>query len=111
MNIQLEHAGCFAHACASLKDFSATGAEVNDTEDVVNRLLSVEGVEVAALFVELEGGTTKISLRSRTNFDVQSIAEQFGGGGHRAAAGVRISQPLAEARQLVVDAVGSRMKE
>ncbi|MGI9458353.1 MAG: DHH family phosphoesterase [Aeoliella sp.] len=110
-NIQTEFGERFAHASASRADFEATGAELNDTEDVVNRLLSIEGGEASSLFVELEQGITKVSLRSRADFDVRSVAEQFGGGGHRAAAGVRINEPLDEARKLVLDAIDAKMKE
>lgn len=86
-------------------DFEETGANTTDTEDVINTLLTVAGSEVAALFVELNEDKTKVSLRSRTAFDVCAIAAQFGGGGHRAAAGVTFDAPLGEARQAVLDAL------
>ncbi len=103
--------GRIAHGSVSRADFEATGAIPSDTEDVVNRLLSVAGVEVAAIFVELESELVKVSLRSRTDFDVRQIAQEFGGGGHRAAAGVRIAQGLAGTRQTVLDAVVKAMKQ
>lgn len=62
-------------------DFQETGARTTDTEDAINALHTVAGSEVAVLFVELEKDVTKISLRSRTDFNVQAIAAQFGGGG------------------------------
>lgn len=109
--IQLTCNGRLAHASVSLVDFAQTGAQPQDTEDVVNRMLSVEGVEVAALFIELEEGWTKISLRSRTAFDVSRAAEEFGGGGHRAAAGLRLEMSLSDARQTVLDAVARGMEQ
>lgn len=110
-SIQVVEGGRFAYATATQADFAATAAEPNDTEDVVNRLLSIEGVEVAALLVELDGGMIKVSLRSRSDFDVRSVAEQFGGGGHRAAAGARLPGPLDAASERVLDAVEVKMKE
>lgn len=104
-DIQLACDGRLAHAGASRDDFAATGAETSDTEDVVNRLLTITGVEVAALFVELDPQLTKVSLRSRSAIDVREIAEQFGGGGHRAAAGLRVGKPLAEARKHVIESL------
>jgi len=91
-------------------DLRAAGAEPTDTEDVINRLLSVAGVEVALLFFELGPQETKISLRSRSEFDVREIAERFGGGGHRAAAGVRYPGPLAAAENAVIDSVLAAMQ-
>lgn len=90
-------------------DLQAVGAEPTDTEDVINRLLGVAGVEAALLFLELGPGETKVSLRSRSGVDVRAIAERFGGGGHRAAAGVRFPGPLAEAEPAVLHAVRSAM--
>lgn len=90
-------------------DLQAAGAEPTDTEDVINRLLGVVGVEAALLFLELGPTETKVSLRSRSDVDVRAIAERFGGGGHRAAAGVRFPGPLAEAEPAVLGAVRSAM--
>ncbi len=92
-----ELAGRLIYSSATPQDLVETGAEATDTEDVVNRLLGVAGVEVGLLFLELGPQETKVSLRSRTGFDVRKIAEQFGGGGHVAASGVRYPGPLADA--------------
>ena len=70
-------------------DLRAVGAEATDTEDIINRVLGVVGVEVALLFLEMGPQETKVSLRSRSSFDVNAVAAQFGGGGHKAASGVR----------------------
>jgi bifunctional oligoribonuclease and PAP phosphatase NrnA len=97
--------GRLIYSSATPQDLAETGAEATDTEDVVNRLLGVAGVEVGLLFLELGPEETKISLRSRTGFDVRKIAEQFGGGGHAAASGVRYPGPLAPAIEAVTAAI------
>jgi bifunctional oligoribonuclease and PAP phosphatase NrnA len=86
-------------------DLRETGAEATDTEDIINRLLGVVGVEIALLFLELGPQETKVSLRSRSSCDVRAIAEVFGGGGHRAAAGVRFQGSITEAVPAVLEAV------
>jgi phosphoesterase RecJ-like protein len=91
-------------------DLRAAGAVATDTEDVINRLLAVAGVEVAILFLELGPQETKVSLRSRSPVDVREIAEGLGGGGHRAAAGVRFPGPLPAAESAVLDAVRTAME-
>jgi len=92
------------------QDFRECGAQRTDTEDAINMLLTVKGVETAVMFVELEPDVTKVSLRSRSNFNVHEVAEKFGGGGHRAAAGVTYQGPLAEAQQAILDAVRTGMQ-
>jgi phosphoesterase RecJ-like protein len=91
-------------------DLHAAGAAATDTEDVINRLLAVAGVEVALLFLELGPQETKVSLRSRSPVDVREIAERLGGGGHRAAAGVRFPGSLPEAESAVLNAVREAME-
>lgn len=86
-------------------DFAECAAELTDTEDAINMLLSVGGSEVAVMFVELDPMLTKVSLRSRSGFDVRAVAEQFGGGGHRAAAGISFEGPRDKAQAAILDAV------
>ncbi len=91
-------------------DLNAVGAEATDTEDVINRLLSVAKVEAALLFLELGPQETKVSLRSRSTLDVNAVANEFGGGGHKAASGVRYRGPLSEAEPKVIEAMIAAMK-
>ncbi len=102
--------GRLVYFTAASDDFAATGANRSDTENVINRALEVSGTEVALLFIETENGTTKVSLRSRSEVDCSRVAEQLGGGGHRAASGATIDKPLAAARDLVLSVVRDAMK-
>lgn len=101
-SLRMEADGRVAIGHALSEDFEATGAVLADTEDVVNRLLSVEGVQAAAFFAAMEPGLTKVSLRSRSDADVREVAERFGGGGHTKAAGVRFRGTVAEAEAAVL---------
>lgn len=107
-NVRSDMGGRILSSAITQTDLNELGAEPTDTEDVINRLLGVAGVEVAILFLELGPGETKVSLRSRT-VDVRKIAEVLSGGGHRAAAGVRFAGPLADAEAAVFDAVRAVM--
>ncbi len=58
-----------------------------DTEGIVNYALSIEGINVAALFTEKDN-RIRISFRSKGRFGVNDLAkEHFNGGGHKNAAG------------------------
>ncbi|MCX7642360.1 MAG: bifunctional oligoribonuclease/PAP phosphatase NrnA, partial [Armatimonadetes bacterium] len=81
----------------TLNDFVRTGTTDEDTENFINFLRAVDGAKVAVLFRETEPKLVKVSLRSKDGFDVAAVARQFGGGGHPAAAGCRIRQPLRSA--------------
>lgn len=75
--------------CASIDDniIKKFDAEKEDTSDIIGTLLSIKSVEIAILLKEVEEGV-KASLRSKNDFDVRKIAEQFGGGGHIKASGL-----------------------
>ena len=75
----------------------------NDDADLVNVLSAVEG-EIAVIFVEQKSDRVKVSWRARPGYDVSKIALQFGGGGHAAAAGADIDQPLDIVQQQVLNA-------
>jgi bifunctional oligoribonuclease and PAP phosphatase NrnA len=109
-NVKSHLGGRLLTTAITQQDLRDVGAEPTDTEDVINRLLSVTGVEAAVLFLELGPKETKVSLRSRSSLDVNQVAAQFGGGGHRAASGVRYPGPLVEAESAVVSAVVAAMK-
>jgi phosphoesterase RecJ-like protein len=108
-NVKSHLGGRLLTTAITQADLKAAGAEPTDTEDVINRLLGVAGVEVAVLFLELGPQETKVSLRSRSAVDVHTLAEQLGGGGHRAAAGVRFKGPLSIAEPTVIDNVLAAM--
>ncbi len=103
--LQVSADGKVAHTEIHREDYAATGAVPQDTEDLVNYTRSVAGVEVGLFFMEQPRGGVKVSLRARSKVDVARVAEQFGGGGHRLAAGAILNVPLPEARARVLDAV------
>jgi phosphoesterase RecJ-like protein len=91
-------------------DFQKCGADMTDTENLINIPLQVQTVEVAVLIVEpLDSGPIRVSLRSKNSLDVAKFAEQFGGGGHARAAGLKIPGNLEEIRTKIVQALLAQM--
>jgi bifunctional oligoribonuclease and PAP phosphatase NrnA len=84
-------------------DFARTGAESNDTEGLIDHIRAIEPVIVACVFEEIEPELTRISLRSKSDqVNVNEIAARFGGGGHPAAAGAKITgKPLSVQRKVI----------
>jgi phosphoesterase RecJ-like protein len=82
----------------------------SDSEDIINMTLSVDGTEMAVILVEQPDGSFKISLRSRCQIDCSAIAERFGGGGHKKAAGASLPGPLDSACQKILDAVRTALQ-
>ncbi len=82
------------------------GVLPEDNEGLIDYIRAVQGVVVAAFFEELDDQRVRVSLRSKDpRADVCKVAQQFGGGGHTLAAGIRMRGPLDEAQQRVLQAI------
>jgi phosphoesterase RecJ-like protein len=89
-----------------LPDFyTKSGAKSEDTEGIIEDVSSIQGVEVGSLFEFTSDGGLRVSLRSKGKIDVNSIASSFGGGGHKAAAGIRFTNEAEKNRDLVLQAI------
>jgi phosphoesterase RecJ-like protein len=107
---EIELDGRLAHTYVLKEDFPKAGALQSDTEDVINMTLAIAGVEFAVIFVEQPAGGFKLSFRSRCDVQCNEIAEQFNGGGHKAAAGAFAAGSLAEVQPQVLDVVRAAMQ-
>lgn len=95
-------------------DFEETGAEESWTEGIVDFARGIAGTKVGAMYRELigegRGHLAKVSLRSSDDeLDVSVIAREFGGGGHRQAAGATTELSLEEAVELIRAAVRQQL--
>lgn len=97
--------GKLAHIVVTAEDFKKTGAVPADTEDLVNECLRIAGTEAAFVAIEQNGAVLKVSFRSRSSLNVAAIAEQFGGGGHKQAAGAVVRGPVATGLEKVLTAM------
>ncbi|RJQ54310.1 MAG: bifunctional oligoribonuclease/PAP phosphatase NrnA [Actinobacteria bacterium] len=86
------------------KDFQQAGATMDDTEDFVNYLRSIEKAEVAFILKENPDGEIRGSMRSKGSIDVAAVAKELGGGGHRNAAGFSVRGDFEEICARVVRA-------
>lgn len=75
------------------------------TEGIVNEMLAIKSVEIAALIREHQPGRIRCSLRSRGKYDVAAAARQFNGGGHRAAAGISFDGSPRMAEDQIIEAL------
>lgn len=100
--MRLECGNRIAIGVLAKQDFERAMATDEDTEGFVNEMLSIDSVEIAAILREPKPGRIRCSLRSRHDLDVATVAREFGGGGHRNAAGCTLDLALEEAEELLV---------
>jgi phosphoesterase RecJ-like protein len=93
---KVEHDGRYIWSYVDEAMLAECDADGEDTEEIVNHLRSVEGVEVAALFKDYDGDI-RVSLRSSGRVNVQAAAARLGGGGHFRASGLTFLGTLPDA--------------
>lgn len=104
------HSACDGKiACmyATKKMFVETGATNEDTEGFIDHPRSLRDVKVIIFFREVDD-TVKVSMRAKSDGPhVDEIAKQFGGGGHRRAAGIVLKCSLGQAEKRVLKAAST----
>ncbi len=79
-------------------------ATPDDLDGIVEFPRSIAGVRLALLFRTIANGRVKVSFRSLGAVDVAELAHEFGGGGHRKAAGASLAGSMAEVQERVLGA-------
>ena len=87
------------------------GLDAEHREGVVELPRSIEGVRLALLFRGLANGRIKVSFRSMGSVDVAALAQQFGGGGHKRAAGASLEGSLNEVQERVLEIARTTLEE
>lgn len=97
-----DSSGRVASLQLSLEMQNRSGASDEDADGFVNYPLTVGEVEAVALLKECAPGIYRTSLRSKGDVNVARVAEKFGGGGHRNAAGCTLQGNWEEAEKEIV---------
>lgn len=80
-----------AYLTVTRKMLEETKTEEADTDNFVTYPLAIRGVQIGLLFTELRDGV-KISFRSKGDIEINKLAQEFGGNGHKNAAGARVQR-------------------
>ncbi|MBQ6583277.1 MAG: bifunctional oligoribonuclease/PAP phosphatase NrnA [Mogibacterium sp.] len=102
-SIRLYHGGELAIAKTTQKMLEQTGCTMDETEGFVQKIMSVNGVELGCFLKETAGDEVRVSLRAKSYANVARVAQQLGGGGHIRAAGATLPKPIEEAEAKLVE--------
>ena len=110
----VEHMEFFAEgrvAVSAIPDslIEELGLTEDDIDDISGFGRTVEGVEIAVMLREVEGGRGKISVRTSPAFNAARICARLGGGGHPAAAGASVDGGIPAAREAVLAAIDEEL--
>jgi phosphoesterase RecJ-like protein len=104
--LQLFEADQLAFITVTNKMLADCGAMREDAEGFINYPRALRTVKVAVFLKETPEGGVSVSLRAKGGCDVAEVAADFGGGGHRNAAGFRLAdQKVSEVQDQVLQAL------
>ncbi|MGB9637363.1 MAG: DHH family phosphoesterase [Microgenomates group bacterium] len=110
-NMQIDKSGKFVWSKVSRSEREDLGVEASEVEGAANLFAPVIlGTEFGIILTEETKDFVRGSLRSRNDFDVSKLAEEFGGGGHKAAAGFSLNMSLEEAEKKVLEVARKYIK-
>ena len=85
--MQLDTTGRIATLCVGDDILRETGGTHEDTDGLINLPLTVKDILAVVFFKEQGADDWRVSLRSKGDVDINAIAKEFGGGGHKNASG------------------------
>lgn len=102
-SMKIEKAGGYSFIWAAIpfRQLEEVGGPVVNQDTSETFLANIEGTDFGIFLVEEEKDVIKGSIRSRRKVNVADIAKEFGGGGHKVAAGFRIYGEFEEATKRV----------
>jgi phosphoesterase RecJ-like protein len=81
---------------------AACGCTHNDTEGIINLPLTAREIQAVVFFRTSGADGIRVSMRSKYDVDVRLVAQEFGGGGHKNAAGFTIAGRLEDVQPRIV---------
>jgi bifunctional oligoribonuclease and PAP phosphatase NrnA len=98
--MQLDDSGRIATVCVDQKLAEFCGGTYEDTEGLINLPLTVKEIVAVVFFKENGTDDWRVSMRSKGDVDVNAVAKQFGGGGHKNASGCSAAGTLPELKRV-----------
>lgn len=103
--VQRDPSGRVAWMRQTLEMKQVSGAIDGDNNGFVNMPLAARDVVGTVYMREVGAGQYRVSLRSKGDINVAKIAEKFGGGGHKNAAGLNVTGDWDEKETEIVEAM------
>lgn len=100
--LKIDSSGRISWTVITRDILSKTQSKDEETEGIVDKILSIKNVQISILFRETKNGHIKVSFRSKDKFNVDSFAGKFGGGGHPNAAGCQLKGTIEKAIKTII---------
>ncbi|MBI2223190.1 MAG: bifunctional oligoribonuclease/PAP phosphatase NrnA [Acidobacteria bacterium] len=102
-SMEMHDHGRLAAICLTQEMLDRADSTLNDTEGLINLPLTAREIQAVVFFKSLEPGLVRVSMRSKYDVDVRAVAVQYGGGGHKNAAGFSVAGQIAGVREPIIE--------
>jgi phosphoesterase RecJ-like protein len=103
--MQIDSTGHIAIVYVDHEMARAAGGTYEDTEGLINLPLTVKEIEAVVFFKQIEGDEYRVSMRSKGDIDIGAVAKEFGGGGHKNAAGCTVRGGIDDLQKLFIEKI------
>ena len=104
-DMELEDEGRLAVLHMDDEMLRSAGATHNDTEGLINLPLTAREIQAVVFFKIGTDGQVRVSLRSKYDVDVRQVANAYGGGGHKNAAGFTADGNMSEVKGEIIEKI------
>jgi phosphoesterase RecJ-like protein len=103
--MQIDSTGRIAIVYVDHEMARAAGGTYEDTEGLINLPLTVKEIEAVVFFKQIGGDEYRVSMRSKGDIDIGAVAKEFGGGGHKNAAGCTVRGGIDALQKLFIEKI------
>jgi len=103
--MQIDQTGRIAIVYLDHEMARAAGGTYEDTEGLINLPLTVKEIQAVVFFKQAEHDDYRVSMRSKGDIDMGAVAKEFGGGGHKNAAGCSVTGAIDALQKTFVEKI------
>jgi len=92
--MQVDETGRLATVSIDQQLAAECGASYEDADGLINLPLTAKNIQAVVFFKEVGSDDWRVSLRSKGSIDINAVAREFGGGGHKNASGCNAAGPI-----------------
>jgi phosphoesterase RecJ-like protein len=92
--MQVDETGRLATVLVDQRLAAECGASYEDADGLINLPLTAKNIQAVVFFKEVGSDDWRVSLRSKGSIDINAVAREFGGGGHKNASGCNAAGPI-----------------
>jgi len=107
--MQIDSSGRLATVSVDEELVTSCSGTYEDTEGLINLPLTVREIQAVVFFKQVGPDDWRVSMRSKGDVNINAVAKEFGGGGHKNASGCSASGSLEHLKRVFQQKITEQM--